>query len=361
MRLLRQKGSVTSSNCHEKPNHQLLLPGDVGYGVHKQFRPEGQTAVRLSNFLSLYLQNVMKTENFGNLRGGQQLHEDQLFGEVLANVMGNFKIYSAGLYFDRYKFQNDDGTFRQFFGPWAFRKRGSYFIIDTAGYSSYYTDEDWFMRAKSRFATNFQGLKTFKIRPYIRSNPAGTSSIRHEYFPVTYRAAPYETGFWTRPHFRCDGHVDAWVMTYVTPFFGLDSLRKRLEFRGVATVDVPLSLLEINQCPQPFTVANAFKNTARCDYLSTKCKPQAGFPFMRGSYRCLCRLGFEYWHMDGKFWFEGSLIELEYEKKRLGIFSRFDQLYCRVSSSPGLSTDIGVIIGALVITIGTSVFGHWSR
>ena len=40
-------------------------------------------------------------------------------------------------------------------------------------------------------------------------------------------------------------------------------------FRGVATVDVPLGLLELNQCPQGFGVANAFKNTARCDYFST--------------------------------------------------------------------------------------------
>ena len=43
----------------------------------------------------------METENFGNLRGGGRLHVDQMFGEVIANVMGNFRIYSAGLYFDR--------------------------------------------------------------------------------------------------------------------------------------------------------------------------------------------------------------------------------------------------------------------
>lgn len=40
--------------------------------------------------------------------------------------------------------------------------------------------------------------------------------------------------------------------------------------RGVVTVDVPLDLLELNQCPQSFGVANAFKNTARCNTVSTK-------------------------------------------------------------------------------------------
>ena len=39
---------------------------------------------------------------------------------------------------------------------------------------------------------------------------------------------------------------------------------------GVITVDVPLDNLEINQCPQSFTVPNAFKNTARCHSKSTK-------------------------------------------------------------------------------------------
>lgn len=39
--------------------------------------------------------------------------------------------------------------------------------------------------------------------------------------------------------------------------------------RGVVTVDVPLDLLEINPCPQPFYVQNAFKNTARCHTEST--------------------------------------------------------------------------------------------
>ncbi|GFN94729.1 hypothetical protein PoB_002123500 [Plakobranchus ocellatus] len=259
-----------------------------------------------------------------------------MFGEVIANVMGNYRIYAAGVFFDRYKFENDDGSVRELFGPWAFRRQGAFYAEDQAGYSSMYIDSDWFRQAKARHGANFFGIKRYKLRAYVRSNPKGTSAVRHEFFPIIYRAAPYEVGFWTKPHFRCDGKVDAWVMTYVSPFFGLDSLRTRLEFRGVTTVDVPLSFLELNQCPMPFSVPNAFKNTARCDYLSTKCAPQAGFLFMRGSYMCTCRMGFEYWHSDGKFWIEGSLLELEYEKKRAGIFSRFDHLTCRRGQASAL-------------------------
>ena len=39
--------------------------------------------------------------------------------------------------------------------------------------------------------------------------------------------------------------------------------------RGVATASIKLSLLSLTQCPQPFYVPNAFKNTALCDYEST--------------------------------------------------------------------------------------------
>lgn len=36
----------------------------------------------------------------------------------------------------------------------------------------------------------------------------------------------------------------------------------------MVTVDVKLDFLEIQQCPGDYTVANAFKNTARCHFKS---------------------------------------------------------------------------------------------
>lgn len=39
-------------------------------------------------------------------------------------------------------------------------------------------------------------------------------------------------------------------------------------FRGIVTIDVKLRYLDINQCPADFYVANAFKNTAKCDFRS---------------------------------------------------------------------------------------------
>ena len=92
-----------------------------------------------------------------------------MFGEVIANVMGNFRIYSAGVYFDRYQFQNQDGTRRELFGPWAYKKDGGFYVLDTAGLASKYTDKEWFRTVKGRWATNFQGLKTYKVCSELRN------------------------------------------------------------------------------------------------------------------------------------------------------------------------------------------------
>ena len=54
-----------------------------------------------------------------------------------------------------------------------------------------------------------------------------------------------------------------------------------------------------------------------------QCKVIPGYPFTRGAYSCRCLRGFEYMHKDGKNWLHGTLIEMEYEKKIRGLFSRW--------------------------------------
>lgn len=56
-----------------------------------------------------------------------------------------------------------------------------------------------------------------------------------------------------------------WVSTYAAPFFGWDSLRSKLEFKGVVTVTMDLQTLDINQCVGKYHTPNAFKETNKCD------------------------------------------------------------------------------------------------
>ena len=79
------------------------------------------------------------------------------------------------------------------------------------------------------------------------------------------RAAELRHGYWTRPYFDCKGFVKKWVSTYAAPFFGWDSLRSKLEFKGVVTVTMDLQMLDINQCPGKYHTPNAFKDTNKCD------------------------------------------------------------------------------------------------
>ncbi|GAB1597608.1 uncharacterized protein LOC106882646 [Argonauta hians] len=319
--IFKKISSITSKNCDLVSPENLLLPGDVAYGASTQFEFQARTALRLAHFLSNYLQNANPKEKFGYHKGGGRLLQDHLFGEVFANVVADFRIMSSGVFFDRYTFKESDIFSKEYFGPFAFRHKGRVRAVDSSGLPKLYTDEGWFVKTKQRWKLNTFGLKTYKTRAHVRTDYNGTNNIRFEYYPMRYKAPSINEGYWTRPYFRCDGFVNKWIITYVVPFFGLDELRTTTVFHGVVTVDVPLKLLRINQCPQPFYIANAFKNTARCPD-TTKCGTLSDFSFTIGSYRCNCKQGMEYPLMDGKFWIEGSLLEIEYLRKQKGLYNR---------------------------------------
>ncbi|GFS15850.1 Fras1 related extracellular matrix protein [Elysia marginata] len=368
--ILDRYRSINRLNCKQQPAHKLFLPGDAAYGAEKQFEPQGRTALRLAHFLSNFLQNVDEYEEFGNLRGDRRLNETQIFAEVISNVMADFKIVGAGVFFDRYKFRmsppvnNTDPRFvngitREFFGPYAWREpdptgsvraTSNFNAMDLAGLQTYYTDEPWFQDMKARWATNFVHLKKFTAKPMIRSDIPGTSLIRFEYYPYTYRAPQYEDGEWLRPQFKCNGRYDAWVVPYQVPFFGWDDIKARLEFKGVVTVEVALSELGMNQCPQDYHVPNAFKNTARCHFQSQYCTPMEAWEFREGFYKCECRQGFEYTFVDNNWYFDGQTMEDEYKKMMAGQPNRFETLRCRISGAASTPVSMTVMALATVIT-----------
>ena len=75
-------------------------------------------AVRTANFISSFLQVVNPNEVFPGTRiVDKPLNEDQMIGEALAIVMGNTKVWSAGIYFDANQFTN-----RSYFAPFAYNK-----------------------------------------------------------------------------------------------------------------------------------------------------------------------------------------------------------------------------------------------
>ncbi len=338
--------SVTKDNCHVKDAGDLTMPGSVVYGVAEQLSNQARTALRLAHFLSNFLQNIDKAEEYGTLRGDRLLNEEQMFAESFSNVMGDLKIKASGIFFDENSFISD-GVERELFAPYAFRhfeKEGgedgedpeivntNFRAIDYAGYHKSYLQEEWFVNIKERWGPNTYGLQTYGQRPRVRTDLNGTSVKKFQFFPIRVQVPKETDGYWTEPYFKCDGFVNEWIVTYSIPFFGKTSIRSRPKFKGVVTVDVRINEIDINQCPMDYFIPNAFKDTALCHFESTQCVDLPGHGFIRGSYKCECRQGYEYPYNDRAWYFDGQTVEMEYWNKQAGLDNRYDTLTCRIAA-----------------------------
>ncbi|KAL7735155.1 hypothetical protein ACLKA6_008416 [Drosophila palustris] len=105
---------------------------------------------------------------------------------------------------------------------------------------------------------------------------------------------------------------------------------QRRNLLGTSGIDIDLRRVDIDQCPQRHTPGpkrplNIFAGTDKCKQRTTMCEAIMGLGFRRGSYKCLCRKGFYFPDVVSlhKF-FNGSLLEEEYEKLMLGKNSTYN-------------------------------------
>nr|XP_024217018.1 probable G-protein coupled receptor 158 [Halyomorpha halys] len=97
--------------------------------------------------------------------------------------------------------------------------------------------------------------------------------------------------------------------------------------RGTSGIDIDLRRVDIDQCPLPpsSTQLNIFAASDKCKKDTTECIPVPGLGFRRGSYQCICKRGFYFPDIRAVHrFFNGSLIEEEYEKLMLGEPSRYN-------------------------------------
>ncbi|GAV01180.1 hypothetical protein RvY_11930 [Ramazzottius varieornatus] len=355
---LRQMRFITPDNCHLFPNGSLVLHGDVAYGKETTFQNQAETALRLAHFISAFNQLVDPREVFFERLADQPLNEAQLLAEVLANVMGDMRILNSGIFYETNKFPN-----RTHFGPFAQRTARyakAYFAEDRAGLvndrNASYLRQPWYRMVKERWsASPASRLTKFATRMRVRGDKMGTYSMKYDHFPMQYHAPVVTDGYWTAPYYNCDGHIKEWVLTYAVPFFGLDSLSEELEFQGVVTVTVPLPELDLNQCPADISVANAFKNSDRCDPRSSYCVPILGRRFEIGGYKCECKPGYEYPYNDPVNYFDGQILESEWEKMVLGRLSKFSALKCRLVGA-ALRIYLGFFMRLFLVLSIASIF-----
>ncbi|KAG1714902.1 Adrenodoxin, mitochondrial [Nymphon striatum] len=313
------KRQITQETCHKYANtrpEMLELQGDIAHGKELQLENEARMALRLAHFISGFLQSRKPNARYAEFRQPDKpLTEDQMIGEVLSIVMGNFRIQGCGVFFDRNQFPN-----KTHFAPYAFRKeRRNTRNFNVYDYSrkekkNEYLTKDWFKILKTQWSTNTDDLEEYIAKINIRFNSSGEYSVKFDDYPIQYQAAELRHGYWTKPYFDCGGFHKQWVITYAAPFFGWDKIHYKLEFKGVVTTTMHLEDLDINQCPDDYWVNNAFKDTHRCDKRSTWCMPILGRGFETGGYKCECNQGYEYPFIDYTTYFDGEILEAEYDR-----------------------------------------------
>nr|XP_018903334.1 PREDICTED: uncharacterized protein LOC109034569 [Bemisia tabaci] len=340
---------VRPDNCSLYSTEQLELTGDYGFGAEEQFENEAKMAVRLSNFISAFLQVSDPKEVYsGKRQPDKPLTEDQMFAETLSLVLGDSKIWAAGTYWERNKFTN-----RTLFAPYAYKKilnTRNFFIEDLARLNTteeVYTNKQWFQMLKQRWSTNFDSLEKFYMKIKIRFNETGEYLKKYEHYPNYYKAANLAHGFWTNPYFDCKGKMKKWVITYASPFFGWDSLKVKLEFKGVVAVTMDLTQLDINQCPDKYYVPNAYKDTHKCDKKTSYCVPILGRGYYSGGYKCECLQGYEYPFEDQFTYYDGQLVESEFINLVADKPTRFDMFKCRLAGAASIRGDLLLIVFSL--------------
>lgn len=342
---LSEIASIHGGNCEQirriSPD-RLRLRGDAAYGQEQQFENQARMALRLAHFVSAYLQTVRPDEKFAEFRvPDRQLSEQQLIGEVLSMVIGDQQLLGGGIWFERGQFT--DG--RPLFAPYAIRRsRDSrhMHVIDLARgaaggagppLSESYLSDELYRRLKTRWSASLDQLETFTAKIDVRYNSSGLYPIRYDYFPLQYRAAALQHGQWSAPFFDCNGLHGTWLTRYAAPFFGFDSIRSRLEFKGVVVVSMQFADLSFDQCEAPPFEQNAFANTHKCDRRNSRCVPVLGRKFETPAYKCECKQGFEYPYNDDFTFYDGQILEAEYSKLLTDQPSRFDTLKCRISTA----------------------------
>ncbi|XP_055327215.1 probable G-protein coupled receptor 158 [Paramacrobiotus metropolitanus] len=306
-------------NC--SPGTELNLTGVVDqYGV-KKFSGEAQIALNRANLLTRlwkYSPDIFYTTD--PLLRNQT--EYLLYAAVRTMVELNENIYSAGNCYDWYRYPGYD-----IFCPFALRMPNSLEIVTKDLAQSYVYEasdkNEWFEKPKEK------GIEAIR-RSMISNNNTRRGenyffkhNLTEEIVLVT-----YEDGHWSKPYYDCGGG-NIWMMTYTVPFFGFNWTTQQYHFMGTSGIDIDLRRVDIDQCPTKagVTEPNVFAGSAKCK-TTTQCEPISGLGFSRGSYKCQCVQGFYFpdrsAYIDGRNYFNGTIIEQEYEKYQQGLNNSYE-------------------------------------
>ncbi|XP_045187687.2 probable G-protein coupled receptor 158 [Mercenaria mercenaria] len=258
---------LNPKTCKAGTKEKLHLQFDVTVWNHYT-----DPAIRTANFLS----NIIGMNN-GTLNS---LTDEMLFLLGRNNVHGNSVIFGSGVALEKGVYSKYDK-----FCPYAHKKNGTVQSHDIAvNYDYLDTYTIWYTDVKEKTWEDVDVVTDVVIN---RENDHHLPEVE-----VSYPVAKLSDGHWTVPYFDCGGG-NVWMVTYSSPIFGVQN--GSVLFRGVATVDIELTQIDINQCDnnenERSSGLDVFRGTHRCQSTTT-CVPMAGDGFVPGAYNCVCNDGY---------------------------------------------------------------------
>nr|XP_022313874.1 probable G-protein coupled receptor CG31760 isoform X1 [Crassostrea virginica] len=252
-------------------------------------------AVRLANFITKII-----TTNNNSL---SSLSDQVLFALVRNNVHLKSFIFGSGI-----PFEPHESLRYPLFCPYAYRNENETVVLTKDLAVEYnYTDPrtEYYQVLRQK---DFSNITIVTDKVYFRSGDSLLPPTE-----IVQPVARLEDGHWTKPYFDCGGG-NIWMVTYSSPIFGLEQDKKSVMFRGVATIDIELTSIDINQCdpeevPKRTRTFDVFRGTHLCQP-STECEFKSGEGFRRGAYICKCAKGYFFPDSEAKEkYFKGYDIE----------------------------------------------------
>ncbi|XP_064622928.1 metabotropic glycine receptor-like [Lineus longissimus] len=262
---------------------------------HNTWNKYARVAVKTANLLT---KNLME----GNGRFQNITPEDYFFNLVRNNVDGESLIFGSAIAVEPFVFPA-----YEIYSPYAHRNGSKVNSFDlSTGYNYLRNDTEWYHTLRIRPWNNLTEISINTYRPRLNASEVGPVIILQQ--PI----AKLEHGHWTYPYYDCGGG-NIWMVTYSSPILAANlSLENPIYFRGVATIDIELTNIDINQCDANNSIssdtADVFRGTHVCRN-TTYCSPLTGLGFRRGAYVCKCKDGFYFPYADPSKAFNGSDIE----------------------------------------------------
>lgn len=183
--------SVNDATCHLYHSQDLLLNEDVSGEAPKFFENEANTALRLANFLSAFLQISNSADVHSTADGWNAdlpLTEDQMAAETLSIVMSNTRIWSAGIYWEPKEFADHTR-----FAPLAYKNglnMRKFKVEDLARFNEsheLFTEKPWYRSVRDHWSAataNSDELQKYYLKIKRRFNETGEFVVKHEQYPL---------------------------------------------------------------------------------------------------------------------------------------------------------------------------------